>query len=115
MRQSKPLLDGITDAMIYANKKIASSVNLAQQTAKIIANVNALENKNLIRLEEATVYLHISLWTDKKVAVNWIDCLLIYYKVKKQFKNSTLYFKNIETEELIGTCIHKKAKVLIFS
>lgn len=101
--------------MIYANKKIASSANLAQQTAKIIANVNALENKNLIRLEEVTIYLHIGLWTDKKVATNWIDCLLIYYKVKRKFKGNTLDFKNLETGELIGTCIHKKAKVLIFS
>ncbi len=100
--------------MIYANKKIASSANLAQQTAQIIANVKALESKNLIRLEEITIYLHISLWTDKKIAVNWIDCLLIYYRVKKSFKGNTLYFKNIDTEELIGTCINKKAKVYAF-
>ena len=98
--------------MIYANKKIASSANLAQQTAQIIANVKALESKNLIRLESNTVYLHVSLWTEKKVGLNWIDCLLIYYRVKKSFKGNALYFKNIETEELIGTCIHKKAKVL---
>lgn len=109
--------------MIYTNKKIASTANLAQQTAKIIANVKALESKNLVRLESATIYLHISLWTDnknklyidEKVAKNWIDCLFIYYKVKKQFKSSALYFKNIETDELIGTFINKKAKVLIFS
>ncbi|MEJ5996472.1 hypothetical protein WG904_18735 [Pedobacter sp. Du54] len=101
--------------MIYANKKIASPANLAQQTAKIIANVTALESKNLIRLESNTVYLKTSLWTDKKVALNWIDCLFIYYKVKKSFKNDTLYFKDIESEALIGTCIDKKAKVLLIS
>lgn len=101
--------------MIYANKKISSSTNLAQQTAQIIANVKALESKNLIRLENSTVYLNVNLWTDKKVAINWVDCLFIYYRVKKGFKNGTLYFKNIETEELLGTCINKKAKVLIFS
>lgn len=101
--------------MIYANKKIANPKNLAQQTAQIIANVSALESKNLIRLENLTIYLHISLWSDKKVALNWIDCLFIYYKVKKQFKSGTLYFKNIENDELIGTCINKKAKVLIFN
>lgn len=101
--------------MFYANKKITSSANLAQQTAKIIANVSLLESKHLIRLEQETVYLNTDLWTDKKTAINWIDCLLIYYKIKRQFKSSTLHFKNIETEELIGTCINKKAKVLIFS
>ncbi len=99
--------------MIYANKKIASSANLAQQTAKIIANVKILEEKNLIRLESDTIYVHFSLWTDKKVALNWIDCLLIYYRVKKSFKGNTLYFKNIESEELIGTCINRKAKVFL--
>jgi len=98
--------------MIYANKKISSSANLAQQTAKIIANVEALESRNLIRLESNTVFLNISVWTDNKVALNWIDCLFIYYKVKKSFKNDPLYFKNIETNELIGTYINKKAKVL---
>ncbi len=98
--------------MIYTHKKVVSPTNLAQQTAQIIANVAALEGKNLIRLENTTVYLAISLWSDKTVALNWIDCLFIYYKVKKQFKNGTLYFKNIETDELIGTCINKKAKLL---
>ncbi|MGF1925273.1 MAG: hypothetical protein ACQUHE_13935 [Bacteroidia bacterium] len=99
--------------MIFAQKKISATANLAQQTAKIIANVATLEVKNLIRLEETTIYLSIGLWTDKKVAANWIDCLLIYYKVKRQFKGTVLYFKNLETDELIGTCINKKAKVLI--
>jgi len=101
--------------MIYANKKIGTSTNLAQQTAQIIANVSALEDKKLVRIEGLTIYLNVSLWTNKKVASNWIDCLLIYYRVKKGFKAGTLSFKNIETEELIGTCINKKAKVLIFS
>lgn len=101
--------------MIYANKKIASPTNLAQQTAQIIANVKALESKKLIRLEADTVYLSIGLWPNKKIASNWIDCLFIYYKIKKQFKSQNLYFKNIETDELIGTCINKKAKVLVIS
>ncbi|SFH48010.1 hypothetical protein [Pedobacter insulae] len=101
--------------MIYANKKIASSINLAQQTAQIITNVKALEQKGLIRIDDLTVYLDLSLWVDKKIATNWIDCLLIYYRVKKSFKAGTLYFKDIKTEELIGTCNNKKAKVLIFS
>ena len=53
------------------------------------------------------------LYIDEKVALNWIDCLFIYYHVKKSFKGDALYFKNIETEELIGTCINKKAKVFV--
>jgi len=99
--------------VIYANKKVAHSTNLAQQTAQIISNVKALESKNLIRLADLTVYLHISLWPDKKVAKNWVDCLIIYYKVKRSFKIGTIYFKNIETEEIIAVWANKKAKILI--
>jgi hypothetical protein len=101
--------------MIYASKKISSAANLAQQTAQIIANVVALQSKNLIRLADDTIYVNQQLWTDKKIALNWIDCVAIYYKVKRQYKNGILYFKDIENEELIGTYSNKKAKVLIYS
>lgn len=102
--------------MIYANKKVNLKGNLAQQTAQIIANVTALESKNVIRLESDTVFLYPQIWKDKIAAINWINCLHHYYCLKKQHKASaTLYFKNIETEELIGTMINKKPKVLIFS
>jgi hypothetical protein len=102
--------------MIYANKKINQSSNSAQQTAQIITNVSALESKNLIRLTTDTVFLHPQLWKDKKTAINWMNCLHLYYIVKKGFKKSgTLNFKDIESEELIGTLINSKPKVLIFS
>jgi hypothetical protein len=100
--------------MIYVNKKVVATKSLAQQTGQIIANIKALEEKNLVRIVDFTIYLHVSLWTDKKVALNWIECLYIYYKVKRGFKIGTLYFKNIQTEEIIGTWINKKPKVLIF-
>lgn len=100
--------------MIYVNKKVVATKNLSQQTAQIIANIKILEEKNLVRLADFTIYLHVSLWTDKKVAINWIECLYIYYKVKRGFKTGALYFKNIQTDEIIGTCINKKPKVFIF-
>ncbi|TKC10343.1 hypothetical protein FA048_09130 [Pedobacter polaris] len=102
--------------MIYANKKVTGKVNLAQQTAKIIANVLELESKNLIRLEADTIFLYPQLWKDRISAINWINCLHHYYCLKKQLKSSQpLYFKNIETEELIGNMVNKKPKVLIFN
>lgn len=101
--------------MIYANKKISSTANLAQQTAQVITTVKALVDKNLIRLTNDTVYLNPQLWKDKKSAENWIDCLGIYYRIKMQWKHGTLCFKHLETEELIGTLINKKAKVLLYS
>ncbi len=102
--------------MIYANKKVNLKGNLAQQTAQIIANVTALESKNVIRLENDTVFLYPQIWKDKIAAINWINCLHHYYSLKKQLKSSApLYFKNIETEELIGSVVNKKPKVLIFN
>ena len=101
--------------MFYANKKVNTKGNLAQQTAQIIANVNELESKKLIRLELDTVFLHPQLWKDKIAAINWINCLHHYYCLKKQMKSAgPLYFKNIHTNELIGRMLSKKPKVLIF-
>lgn len=101
--------------MLYANKKVSSKANTAQQTAKIIANVKTLEEKNVIRLDTDTVLLYPTIWKDKATALNWMNCLNQYYCMKKQLKSTaTLYFKNIETNELVGTVIGKKAKVLIF-
>jgi len=101
--------------MFYANKKVSSKANTAQQTAKIIANVKTLEEKNVIRLETDTVLLYPAIWKDKPTALNWMVCLHQYYCMKKQFKSTeTLLFKNIETDELLGSAVGKKAKVLIF-
>lgn len=100
--------------MIYSNKKVNQSGNLAQQTAKIIANVTGLEEKKLIRLTEDTIFLYPQLWKDKAMALNWMDCLLRYYVVKRKFKPSDhLYFKHIESEELLGTVQEKKAKLIL--
>lgn len=102
--------------MIYANKKVSVKANSAQQTALIMANVKELESKNLIRLEADTVFLYPQIWKDKISALNWINCLHHYYSLKKQLKSTqALYFKHIETEELIGSIINKKPKVLLFN
>lgn len=102
--------------MILANKKVNLKGNLAQQTAQIIANVNQLQEKHIVRLEEDTVYLYPKIWKDKATALNWLSCLHHYYCVKRKFKPSApLNFKDMETEELIGTVVNKKAKVLIFN
>lgn len=99
--------------MIYAKKKVQNTANLAAQTAKIIANVKELEEKNLIRLEEKEIYLYPDIWKDRATALNWIKCLHLYYMLKKRFKESEpLLFKHMETGELIGSFKNKKAKVI---
>lgn len=101
--------------MIYAKKKIQNNANLASQTAKIIANVNELEQKNLIRIEGNEVFLYPEIWKDKAMALNWIKCLKLYCMVKKHFKESdTLNFKHFVSGELIGVFKNKKANVSIF-
>lgn len=99
--------------MIYAKKKVQNTANLAAQTAKIIANVKELEEKNLIRLEEKEIYLYPDIWKDRPTALNWIKCLHLYYMLKKRFKETDpLLFKHMETGELIGSFKNKKAKVI---
>ena len=101
--------------MIYAKKKVQNNANLAAQTARIIANVNELEQKNLIRIEGNEVYIYPEIWKDKVTALNWIKCLHLYCMVKKRFKESdTLYFKHYISGEVVGSFKNKKASVLIF-
>lgn len=102
--------------MIYANKKVNVKANSAQQMALIIANVKELVDKKIIKLTSDTVFLYPQIWKDEATALNWIKCLHHYYCLKRQFKSSaTLYFRHLENEELIGSIINKKPKVLIFN
>lgn len=101
--------------MIYAKKKVQHAANTAAQTAKIIANVKELEEKNIIRITDNEVELYPEIWKDKATALNWIKCLYLYCMLKKRFKESdSLFFKNITTGEIIGSYKNKKASVLIF-
>lgn len=101
--------------MIYAKKKVQNNANLAVQTAKIIANVNELEQKNLLRIEANDVYIYPEIWKDKATALNWIKCLHLYCMIKKRFKeNDTLNFKHYVSGALIGSFKNKKATVTIF-
>lgn len=101
--------------MIYAKKKVQNNANLAAQTAKIIANVNELEQKNLLRIEANDVYIYPEIWKDKATALNWIKCLHLYCMIKKRFKESDhLNFKHYVSGALIGNFKNKKATVTIF-
>jgi hypothetical protein len=101
--------------MIYAKKKVQHVSNLAAQTAKIIANVTDLEEKNLLRIDGNEIFIYPQIWKDKVTALNWIKCLHLYCMVKKRFKEGdALYFKHFETGELIGSFKNKKASVLVF-
>lgn len=101
--------------MIYAKKKVQHTAHLAAQTAKIIANVKELQEKNLLRIEDHDVYVYPEIWKDKATALNWIKCLHLYCMLKKRFKESdSLLFKNYTTGEQIGAYKNKKASVSIF-
>jgi len=101
--------------MIYAKKKVQHAANLAAQTARIIANVKELEEKNLLRIEGNEIFVYPGIWKDKATALNWIKCLHLYCMLKKRFKESDpIYFKHYETGEPIGSVNQKKATVLVF-
>ncbi|MEJ2904508.1 hypothetical protein WAE58_18845 [Pedobacter panaciterrae] len=102
--------------MIYAKKKVQQTAHLAAQTAKIIANVKELQEKNLIRIEGNEVYVYPEILKDKPTALNWIKCLHLYCMLKKRFKESdSLFFKDYTTGEQIGAYKNKKASVTIFT
>jgi len=102
--------------MIYAKKKVQQPAHLAVQTAKIIANVKELQEKNLLRIEGNEVYVYPEILKDKPTALNWIKCLHLYCMLKKRFKESdSLFFKNYTTGEQIGVYKNKKASVSIFT
>lgn len=102
--------------MIYAKKKVQHTAHLAAQTAKIIANVKELQEKNLLKIEGNEVHVYPEIWKDKATALNWIKCLHLYCMLKLRFKESdSLLFKNYTTGEQIGAYKNKKASVSIFS
>lgn len=99
--------------MIYAKKKVQSNANLAAQTAKIIANVKALEEKNMLRIEGNVVFVYPEIWKDRATALNWMKCLHLYCMVKKRFKESdALYFKHFESSADLGAFKNKKASLV---
>ena len=95
--------------MIYAKKKVQNNANLAAQRALIIANVNELMAKNLLKIVENEVYVYPEIWKDKAMALNWIKCLQLYFMVKYRFKeNDALNFRHYESGELIASFKNKK-------
>lgn len=101
--------------MIYSNKNFVLNKNAAEETAKIIATVVALQNQGTIKLTDDTVYLKPSLWKDRLSALNWMSCLHVYFTLKKKMKPSqSLFFKDIDTEQLIGSIVNKKPKLYLF-
>lgn len=96
--------------MIYSNKKVQGPANLAAQHAKIIANVNALQEKSLLRIENSNVFVYPAIWKDEATALNWIKCLHLYCILKLRFREKDpLNFRDFTTGELIGTFKNKKA------
>jgi len=96
--------------MIYAKKKVQKNADLAAQTAKIIANVKEMEQKNVLRIEGQEVFLYPGLWKDRLTALNWMRCLHVYCMAKKGLKErDTLHFKHYETGAMIGSLKNKKA------
>lgn len=95
--------------MIYAKKKVQNNANLAAQRAQVIANVNELMARNLLKIVEDEVYVYPEIWKDKASALNWIKCLHLYFMLKRRFKErDILNFKHYESGEMIASFKNKK-------
>jgi hypothetical protein len=95
---------------MHARKKVHVAVSTANQTAKIIANVNGLTEKGLMRIEGNDVFVYPEIWKDKAAAENWIKCLHIYCTIKRQLRShEELKFRHYENGAQIGSYRNKKA------
>lgn len=87
---------------IFKTKRPTPAENL-QHIARITASVAELEKNKTIRIVGNTVYLFRVLWPNKKIALSWIKNLYIVCAATRgHSKEQVLYFKDIETDDILG-------------
>ncbi len=100
---------------MLARKKVHQAGSKPEQTAKILSNVAALEAKDLLRITDNEVYVFPQLWKDRFTAENWMQCMLIYFIVKrKATQRSEIRFYHYDSGEPLGHVKNGKA-VLVWS
>jgi hypothetical protein len=100
--------------MNLLKKKKPTPAENIQHVAKITASVKELLKNKVIKIVGNAIYLHPELWYNKSTAEAWIKNLYMYCCLHTNHsKSQPLYFKNIETEEIIGFYQDEKPKVLI--
>ncbi|WP_276089625.1 hypothetical protein [Pedobacter sp. JY14-1] len=98
---------------MYAKKKVHQAGNKAEQTAKILANVSALEAKHLLKITGNEVRVYPQLWKDRLSAENWMQCLLVYFVVKKKAAPGIgIRFVHYENGEPLGHVKNGRAVVV---
>lgn len=81
-------------------------------TAKVIAGVVKLMLNSSINITGNVVFLFPELWYNNKAAAAWMKNLYLYCRlVNGHREGMALYFKNIETGELMGFFQDGKATV----
>lgn len=96
-RISKKLIRDAKHKLKVAGKKV-------DHFSKVIEGFNFLIEKKAVVIDRNTVYLYVDLWgEERKNADNWMKNAYIYMRMKLGFEEGqTVYFKDIETDELIG-------------
>lgn len=97
---------------LFKSKKTTASQRI-QHAAKVVAGVDALIACTAIKIMDNVVYLHKELWYNEKHARSWMKNLYMYCKLAKTTERDRLYFKNIETEEIMGYYHDETAVVMV--
>lgn len=72
-------------------------------TAKVIAGVTELIQRRAINITGNVVFLYPELWYNRETAAAWMKNLYLYCRLANNHPDGmALYFKNIETGELMG-------------
>ncbi|EMS34622.1 hypothetical protein C943_03309 [Mariniradius saccharolyticus AK6] len=87
-----------------AREKIAVAGKRVGQMASVVQGINFLIDKKAVVIDGNTVYLYRELWgSDPKTPDAWMKNMYIYMRLQQLCEEGqTIYFRNIETDELIG-------------
>lgn len=94
-----------------ARQKLSTAQQRVAHIQKVVEGFNFLIEKKAVSIIGNGVYLYPELWgSNPKTPPSWMENAYIYLRMKKDFpEGKTVYFKNIETGEIIGRYENGKA------
>lgn len=94
----------IKNQIDQARKKLKVAGKKVDHITKVVDGFNFYIEKRAVVIDRNTVYLYVDLWgEDRKNKDIWMKNAYIYMRMKLGFaEGATVYFKDIETDELIG-------------
>lgn len=94
----------IRNEIIDAWAKIQTAGKKVDHMTKVVEGFNLLVENKAVVISDSTVYLYRELWgSDPKTPPAWMANAYIYLRMKHDLQEGkTVYFRDIETDRLIG-------------